>query len=489
MKRIFEQYPFFLILLPAFVLIHLEKEFHQVISYKFVIDRIIIFFVVPLLLLAIVYVFTKSLKKASLVSFILSFFFFYTGEIKNWLSIEFPGSIWGRYSFLLPVMLIISVLLLYRIIKTSKTLNRLFFICNTGLLLFVVADLVSIVYGFKKDKFQLANDIELADTTCTGCEKPDIYYILLDNYTSSAVLRSNFSYPNDNFENDLQQKGFRILPGAKSNYPYTAFSLGSTFNMSYIRNVDTVNKMFDREYLQALKLVYNGRIFSFLEKEGYRIFNHSLFNIRHHPTTVNSFDNWGYRELFDQYNLFLKIKQDVEPSFLKWAQQLFGKNKYFINDPANRLKLDSLVLQQLEETARASTPEPKFVYAHFLRGHPPYASDSLGNKFVGKPATIEEAYIQQVAWCNRTIKSATDKIIANAKRPLVIIIQGDHGYQVYESPTDERKLAVFHAVYFSNGNYRLYPDSVTNVNTFRIVLNTFFKKNYPLLEDHGYFIR
>jgi phosphoglycerol transferase MdoB-like AlkP superfamily enzyme len=143
----------------------------------------------------------------------------------------------------------------------------------------------------------------------------------------------------------------------------------------------------------------------------------------------------------------------------------------------------------LEKTARASTPEPKFVYAHFLRGHPPYASDSSGNKFVVKPATIEEAYIQQVAWCNQTIKSVTDKIIANAKRPLVIIIQGDHGYQVYESPTDERKLAVFHAVYFSNGNYQLYPDSVTNVNTFRIVLNTFFNKNYPMLEDHGYFIR
>src|SRR6185436_5741576 len=110
MKRFFEQYPFFLVLLPAFVINHLEKKLHQVISYKFVVDRIIIFFAVPLLLLAIVYVFTKSLKKASLISFILSFFFFYTGELKNWLSIEFPGSFWGRYSFLLPLILIIVVL-------------------------------------------------------------------------------------------------------------------------------------------------------------------------------------------------------------------------------------------------------------------------------------------------------------------------------------------------------------------------------------------
>ena len=76
MKRILEQYPFFLVLLPAFVIIHLEKELHQVISYKFVVDRIIIFFAVPLLLFAIAYVFTRSLKKASLISFILSFFFF-----------------------------------------------------------------------------------------------------------------------------------------------------------------------------------------------------------------------------------------------------------------------------------------------------------------------------------------------------------------------------------------------------------------------------
>ena len=83
MKKILERLPFFLILLPAFVAIHLEKELQQVISYRFVYDRIVIFFITPLLLFALIFFLKRNTKKSAILALSLSFPFLYFGDIKN----------------------------------------------------------------------------------------------------------------------------------------------------------------------------------------------------------------------------------------------------------------------------------------------------------------------------------------------------------------------------------------------------------------------
>jgi hypothetical protein len=484
MKRRFELYPFFLFLLPAFVTIHLEKELHQVIEYRFVYDRIIIFFVVPLLLFFLFFLINRSAKKAALIAFTLSIWFFYTGEIKNWMFHNHQNSLWGSYSFLLISILAFSTLVIYRTYKSKSEFRNHFLIINTGLLLFIAADIMSI--AFNKSNYQLAPETGINDTPCTNCEKPDIYYIIFDTYTSTPILESHFNYQNDFIEEDLRSKGFLIIPGSRSNYTFTAFSIGSSLNMSYIKNVDTINKTFDREYLESLRLVYKNRLFTFIEKEGYTIFNHSLFNIKSHPSTINAYDNWSFRELFDQYNLFLKMKKDLSYHLPRRVNKILGKNKYLINDPDNRRKYDSIVQHNLNESLKINTGNPKFIYAHFLKPHPPYSTDSLGNIFSTTRPGDEEAYIHQIAFSNRMIKNITDSIFAYSKRPLAIIIQGDHGFPV-EIPGEQYKmLNNFNAIYFSNKNYSSISDTLTNVNTFRIVLNKYFKKNLDLLSGEFY---
>ena len=96
---------------------------------------------------------------------------------------------------------------------------------------------------------------------------------------------------------------------------------------------------------------------------------------------------------------------------------------------------------------------------------------------------MEKPYAQQIVCVNKKIDALTDSILASARRPLVIIIQGDHGYRYYDKPDRQKEFAVFHAVYFSSQDYRLYSDSVSSVNTFRLVFNTFFKKDFRLLEN------
>ncbi len=116
--------------------------------------------------------------------------------------------------------------------------------------------MVTIFFTGTKNKYTIVDKNELSYHACDSCNKPDIYYIIFDAYASSKQLKDEYGYSNQAIEDFLHNKGFYIAKDSKSNYNYTAFSIGSTLNMNYIKNVDTINKTSDRAYLQALKLVY-----------------------------------------------------------------------------------------------------------------------------------------------------------------------------------------------------------------------------------------
>jgi hypothetical protein len=138
-----------------------------------------------------------------------------------------------------------------------------------------------------------------------------------------------------------------------------------------------------------------------------------------------------------------------------------------------------------------SVASPKFVFAHLVIPHWPYVflpnggyvpgGGDINGFLIGKtPSEGLVGYPRSMAFINRAMIQVVDQIIARSKAPPVIIIQGDHGAFRFDDPS--QRVTILNAYYLPGAKAVLYP-TITPVNTFRIVLNSYFGQDYPLLPD------
>ena len=134
-----------------------------------------------------------------------------------------------------------------------------------------------------------------------------------------------------------------------------------------------------------------------------------------------------------------------------------------------------------------------FVFAHLVVPHLPYTFGPNGEvpAYRGKDATYKEtaaAYVDQVRFINKEILKVVDALIRNSKVPPIIIIQGDHGPLPDLATDGPNRMPILNAYYLPGIQMDkvLYP-SITPVNSFRVVLNSYFDQSLPLLEDQSYF--
>jgi hypothetical protein len=157
------------------------------------------------------------------------------------------------------------------------------------------------------------------------------------------------------------------------------------------------------------------------------------------------------------------------------------------------------VPRQIDEViAHAGDAGPTFTFIHILVPHPPYvfardgswvSLDEEGHR------TLSTNYINQVVAANGMATRLIEGILAKARTPPVIILQGDEGpypegtsgvhynWHTASVPALREKSGILNA-YLLPG-YRgsdLYP-TISPVNSFRVVLNTYFGTGLPLLAD------
>jgi hypothetical protein len=151
-------------------------------------------------------------------------------------------------------------------------------------------------------------------------------------------------------------------------------------------------------------------------------------------------------------------------------------------------------------------PGPKFVFAHISSPHPPFVFDSNGNAvkygdcngldgnlFNGSKAEYLSGYPQQMAYISQMTQEVIDTILEDSVNPPIIIVQGDHGSGLYldwnssKNSCLRERTSILNAYYIPMAMSQELYETITPVNTFRVVFNEAFGLRLPLLEDKNYY--
>jgi hypothetical protein len=110
-----------------------------------------------------------------------------------------------------------------------------------------------------------------------------------------------------------------------------------------------------------------------------------------------------------------------------------------------------------------------------------------------KPAEFATAYRNQAAFITKRIEETIEQVLAKSPEPPIIILQSDHGSElkldmnnILNTDLNER-MTILNAYYFPGQKFEGLNRRISPVNSFRVVLNSFFGATLDLLPDRSFF--
>ena len=317
-------------------------------------------------------------------------------------------------------------------------------------------------------------------------DPPDVYYFILDSYGRADLLQEAYGYDNSAFIDGLHERGFYVAECSMSNYVRTEISLASTLNMSYLQDLDPAfEPESTRRRILWDSLKHSAARYNF-ENMGYKTIGFATgfaWNELEDADVFFTPDSFSvgmteFEVLFMQTTLARHVND------LGWfdADQIMGQN--FRDRTLN-------AFDRLDDIARM--PEPTFAYIHLISPHPPfvfgpngepmYPPDFWNENREYPPDLYAKGYQNQLTFLNKKMLEAMDTLLAESETPPIIILQGDHGPWLQ---TKEKRLWILNAYYLPGQADKLYP-TITPVNTFRLLFNSYFDGKYDMLPDISYF--
>ena len=490
MKHILERRPIYVLWLALFpVVALLASNLGQVrptIGYR----ALALSAMLALILLVLFRLMLGDWSRAGLLTSLGLLLFFSYGHVYNALRpVELGGITLGRHRFLLPVWIVLTAAGAWLIWKRASDSSGLTTALTLGLGVVLLVPLAQIITFQIGRNFARAAELPTLEVQ-EGEPLPDIYYIVLDAYTSGSVLLDTYELDNEPFLARLRELGFYIADCSQANYAQTELSMVSTLNMAYLSELIDESSP-DRS--QLWPLLRHSAVRLMLEDLGYE--------------TVG-FETGYYWSEWEDADLYLAPDRGplegmsaFEATLLRstaaWAlidalpelPAFLGRDLDRSAD-AHSVRL-LYVFEQLEQLP--SEAGPKFVFAHIVSPHRPFVFDSEGNPtdddYDWAPSDLgldryKAGYREQVQYLNGRMEQILERIISDSTVPPIIVIQGDHGP---EEGSSSDRMGILNALYFGGaGATEAYP-TITPVNTFRMLLGDRFDADLPLIEDTSLF--
>ena len=450
---------------------------------------------------ALGYLLNRNARKAAVVSLLLVTAFATFGYVHRLLT-----SARGSWVAREPVQLLVYVLVLSAALlvirRSGRGFGRFLEFCSIlGVLLVGVTGARLAGKIHRSDTTPLAlRASTIRATDGPSAPPPDIYLIVPDKYTGSALLRANYGFDNSGFVRELERRGFVVPPAARANYTHTFLSLASMLNLRYLDDLPGRLGVANDDWTATYPMIEGNELAAFLKGRGYDfIFFPTAFG----ATRQNRFAD---RQLPSPDEIRSELvtawyRTTAIPALRRLCRKLgCPPGPPYVPETAEMLNWK---LQQLGHLERRG--KPLFVIAHLTMPHEPYLfrSDCSARpeywpeRDDGRDsAEVKAAYLEQISCANRKLLAVVDSILAHSPRPPVILIQADHGHgrlgrqlpPLDAAPATQvvERVSVFAAYHLPGVPRDAVADSVTPINVLRLVLRTYFLADLPPLPDASY---
>jgi hypothetical protein len=433
-----------------------------------------------LILFGLAYLIFKDIQKAGLVTGIVEVLFFSYGHIYNLVKpLTMLGHPIGRHRYLFPALIVIFGFLIWHAIKSKGEMSRFTLLLNIIILFllgFQVVRISSYEIRLYRNQQKTAALLEQSQPVAFEGERRDIYIILLDEYMRSDWLMEAYGYDNSEFIQELEDLGFYVPSCSMSNYSYTQLSMTSELNMDYLDTYfDPLSDIATSDLLkhsEVRRIVENLDYKTVFFQNFYPWVNIADGDYHFKPEDVSVFD--PFEKLFLETTL-ITLPYDLferQIAETRWSPEH--------EDTTRQAMLVQSIFEYLQMPHEYDAPV--FVYAHILSPHNPrpfYPDGTINYDWDENPS---EALHNTYQYLDKETIKTIEAILANSDPEPIIILQSDHG-----DGDGGYKNLTLNAFYLPDGGDEMLYSTITPVNFFRIIFNTYFDMDFDLLEDRSYY--
>jgi hypothetical protein len=513
LSKILSRIPFYILFLGVYPVLFLWLNNYGKIHSYVVPHSLLLAFGFTLTVFLITWLIARPLQKAAILAAIWLTLFFIYGHVFSLIdNTSLQGFIIGRHRFLIPVWIFLGLAGTIFAVRSrsdfgmvTQTANIIFGFLTAAVLLQIglaAASSIRPVTAAITTSTQLSN--KTSDTNTTGVQ-PDVYYILLDGYDRQDLLLKDLKLDIKPFIDEIKSIGFVIPDCGQSNYIDTANSMAATLNMNYLDALGfTYQELATQDHEKILTpIIVNSAVRQKFKRMGYQFITYkSPYLFIDMPdsdvyldaeTATNpgeKLETLNFQRLFINTTFARTAAEWLEenpqdskqvPAFvvlLVSPGSMNPESSTFAGRNYRQFKQNIFQFESLQTIP--DVPGKKFIYAHLLVTHQPFTFTTTGEfRVEGKDSY--ESYKDQITYTNTRLLEIVKTIREKSKVPPVIILQSDHSYS-----DGGKRARNFQAYYLPDGGNLKITSTFTNVNTFRLIFDTYFGDQLPMLPDKSF---
>lgn len=454
------------LLLCIFPIVFLYANNIEDVLFHEIVLPLTLYIFIGLLSLILFTILLHSIRKACIASTLFLFVCFNYALIEKGIFFLIPGA---KYWHVLPCIICLVLYTIYVLsIKISSEMEmniiKIEIIVFSILIMFnLLIATPKIIQNITSRSSEISiNKNEFMDGDIT--DRPNIYWMIFDEYSNFNVLKKYFDYDNKPFADFLEKNKFTVSYDSTNDSYQSLTVLTNYIHLDYLVD-DNV------EYSERSAAIKNGYVFDLLEQYGYTI------------NAICGASSFGLDS--ETVNESTSINGETFSQLIYTQTLLYPLFDGNMNSTA-QIYLDAF--QKLKDCA-ASNNTANLNFAYFVLPHQPFIFDAKGGKNSLKHAddwTNKEYYLNQLIYTTNCITNIVETIVS--KDPsAIIIIQSDHSARLLQNEIGDLLIDEKDRCYFLNAiYYRGLPieeiRSQSGVNTLRYIIGKLLNIDLPKVE-------